>query len=137
MRPNASLPRRFAFGVLALLLISVVTWVAFEATLRLAGPYLPDNVSTALLSRYTTDPDGMYWMDSDTGFRIMRPNQKLRNYWAGHAWDHQTDAWGFRNPPQKSKEILLLGDSLVYGHGVDEPDSFAGLLRDQYGNCGC
>lgn len=134
MRSNGFLPRRFAFGAIALLLISLVTLVALEVTLHIAAPYLPDNISTVLLSRYTTEPDGMYWMDPETGFRMMRPNQQMRAHWAGHTWNHETDAWGFRNPPRKSKEILLLGDSLVYGHGVDEPGSFAGLLRDQYGH---
>jgi lysophospholipase L1-like esterase len=47
-----------------------------------------------------------------------------------------TDAYGFRVPEggvpgddAKAEAILLLGDSVGFGAGVDEPQTFAGLLR--------
>src|SRR5215467_7764816 len=36
-------------------------------------------------------------------------------------WHHKTDAMGFRNPADRTQaSIVLLGDSMVYGHGVEE-----------------
>ncbi|MCG8554418.1 MAG: hypothetical protein MJD61_03890 [Proteobacteria bacterium] len=124
--------RRIAYLTLLGSSLIVLSLGVLEFTLFLIAPLLPNNISTALLSRYTTDPDGMYRIDYPTGYRIMRPNQTIRAFWAGNSWQHATDPWGFRNPPDSKKEIILLGDSMVYGHGVDELDTFSGILRHEY-----
>jgi hypothetical protein len=75
----------------------------------------------------------MYFEDS-TGMFFMHPSQRIRAYFNGYAWDHETDARGFRNPSGRRVDgTLLLGDSLIYGHGVDEAESVAGHLEARYG----
>jgi lysophospholipase L1-like esterase len=36
---------------------------------------------------------------------------------------------GYRYPEAASEQILILGDSVAFGPGVEEPDTFVGLLR--------
>jgi hypothetical protein len=59
----------------------------------------------------------------------MWPHADLDNYWNGYRWRHRTDARGFRNPPGAATDVLVLGDSLVYGHGVEEEQTFVAALR--------
>ena len=41
-------------------------------------------------------------------------------YYNGYTWTHETDRYGFRNSTTlESADIALLGDSNVYGHGVN------------------
>lgn len=41
-------------------------------------------------------------------------------YYYGYKWLHETDSLGFRNPVIPSQaDIMLLGDSFIYGHGVE------------------
>jgi hypothetical protein len=52
-------------------------------------------------------------------------------YFQGYSWHHQTDAMGFRNPVTRSSaEVVLLGDSMVYGHGVEETSTIRHHLED-------
>jgi hypothetical protein len=50
----------------------------------------------------------------------------------GLRWRHATDARGFRNPDGVPTQVLLLGDSMIYGHGVEEPATVAGVLRREH-----
>jgi hypothetical protein len=56
-------------------------------------------------------------------------------YYNGFSWKHETDAYGFRNAKTMLvADIVLLGDSNVYGHGLNlnhtighYPGEFTGL----------
>jgi hypothetical protein len=64
----------------------------------------------------------------------MVPRFVTENFWNGYSWRHRTDDLGFRNPPGLAeRSLLLLGDSLIYGHGVAEEHTVAHLLRTEYG----
>ena len=55
-------------------------------------------------------------------------------YYNGFVWNHQTDSNGFRNPePAEQKDVLLLGDSMIYGHGVEETETLSHYLRAEHG----
>ena len=52
----------------------------------------------------------------------MKPNFTRKMHFNGYRWLHKTDWNGFRNPIDRHRaDIVLLGDSMIYGHGVDEP----------------
>lgn len=52
-------------------------------------------------------------------------------YFNGYRWHHQTDWTGFRNPIDRSQaDIVLLGDSMIYGHGVEEVDTVRHQLEE-------
>ena len=62
--------------------------------------------------------------------QISRP----RCHWNGYSWRHRTDAWGGRNPETWSEvDVALLGDSMIYGHGVEEEQTTAHFLRERLG----
>jgi hypothetical protein len=60
----------------------------------------------------------------------MIPSLKTRMYANGYVWEHETDALGFRNRPlHVPAEVMVLGDSIVYGQGVEFPDTFGAQLE--------
>jgi hypothetical protein len=63
----------------------------------------------------------------------MRADHRTRAYSHGYTWTHETDENGFRNPPGVSgSDLLLLGDSIVYGHGVEIDETLAHYLRTDH-----
>ena len=65
---------------------------------------------------------------------IHRPRFTSNCYSAGHSWRHRSDAYGWRNPQTwDSAEVVLLGDSMIYGHGVEENQTLAHFLRESTG----
>jgi len=63
----------------------------------------------------------------------MWPGFETTCYWNGYRWHHSTDDRGFRNPPAVGSDVLLLGDSMIYGHGVEEEVTLAHDLRQRWG----
>jgi len=121
---------RIAAGVApALALLALV-----EVALRVGWRHVPPVLGTALYSVYEDKPGDLYFRDRPSRTMFMWPSFRTRAYWDGYAWEHRTDASGFRNPPDLSDHsLLLLGDSMIYGHGVEEKDTVAHLLRAKHG----
>jgi hypothetical protein len=44
-------------------------------------------------------------------------------YWNGHWWRHDTNADGYRGPMLARADAIFLGDSMVYGHGVEQHET--------------
>jgi hypothetical protein len=64
------------------------------------------------------------------GMEIHRPGLARECRWNGHAWWHRADRFGQRNPETwEEVDVVLLGDSMIYGHGVDEEQTVASYLR--------
>lgn len=105
-----------------------------EIVLHLSPSLFSPKLLNYAFSRYGTFPGAMYYEEPVTGVYFMHRDQEIRASYNGYFWEHQTDGLGFRNPEGlDAKEILLLGDSLVYGHGVEEEDTAAHILREKYG----
>jgi hypothetical protein len=112
----------------------VVALLAAEAVVRVFPKVLPARLRDAAMSRYDALPGGIYQYEGMTGMRFMRPCATVRAYSAGYTWIHQTDERGYRNPPGLADHrVLLLGDSLVYGHGVEGDQTVTHALRTEYG----
>jgi len=102
----------------------------FEVVLRAFPDLLPMRVATAVYSVYGDKPGDIYFRDRPTRANFMWPNFETTAYWNGYRWRHRTDALGFRNPPDlPDRSLVLLGDSMIYGHGVEEEDTVAHFLR--------
>ncbi len=71
---------------------------------------------------------------SENGITLSKPNNSFKVF----GIKSQTDINGFRIPVDnyvyndKKNSILILGDSVVYGVGVKEKDSFIGLSRNNF-----
>ena len=104
-----------------------------ELGLRLLAPKLPPAIGNDTVHCYSTRPGGMYFLDGPSHLRFCYPNDS-RLALANHfAWQHRTDERGLRNPPNCESEVLLLGDSFIYGHGVEESQNLAARLRTDHG----
>jgi hypothetical protein len=103
-----------------------------EALLRALATHLPPNIGNEVVRSYSCERGGIYFRDAPTGLNFCYPNDSRQVIFNGLHWHHQTDDRGFRNPPGSQSNILLLGDSFIYGHGVEESDTAAAVLRRDY-----
>jgi len=118
----------------AVLFSVVVALLLAEAAVRLFPGLLNERLQHAAFSKYDTLPGGIFQFEGITRARFMRADFPTRAFSHGLFWSHRTDENGFRNPPGLSdREVLLLGDSLVYGHGVDGENTVGALLRSRHG----
>jgi hypothetical protein len=116
-----------------LVLVTLISLVTLEILLRVTAPYLGADVCTALFRTYSNDKGGIYYCEPLSKCYFTLPNDHRRAAYNGHQWLHETDERGFRNPPGTAHEILIFGDSFIYGHGVEEPETAAALLRAGHG----
>jgi len=118
-----------------LLLIFLGTFCAvliIEVTLRLRPQIIGQEFANGLLTRYRHGDEGIYYHGETCEglyFNLMKPNFTATAYYNGYSWQHQTDQYGFRNPPEHfPADMLLLGDSFIYGHGVDYEETVGYFL---------
>ncbi len=122
--------RRIALRCAAVLLGLLTGLLAAEAALLGFGSRLDLPLQTLAFCRYDTLPGGMYVHEPTTRMHFMRANHSIRTFSHGYWWHHATDGLGYRNPPDlERRDVLLLGDSLIYGHGVEEHQTVSHFLR--------
>ena len=115
------------------MVVLLISWGMLEGLLRLTAPYLGPEVCNELVRSYSNEPGGMYFYEPRSRLNFPYPNDHRKAAVNGHQWLHETDKRGFRNPPGSGHEILVFGDSFIYGHGVNEPDTAVAQLRQKYG----
>ncbi len=122
-------------GKLALVAVSlVVTLVGLEMTLRLWPTLLGHAFANGATSKYTSKPGGIYYYDPTLRMHFMLPNHRATMSYNGYVWRHETDSMGFRNKPlHVPADVMVLGDSVVYGHGVNFEDTLGHLLEQRSG----
>jgi len=106
------------FRVLAVLVGLAAAALILEGILHLAPGILRGQIANAAYSGYHTYKGGIYTDDRVMGSR-MRPLASRAMYWQGYWWDHETNTDGYRGVPATSAEAVFLGDSTIYGHGVE------------------
>jgi hypothetical protein len=112
----------------------LVTLGALEITLRWRPTLLGHAFANGAASKYTVKLGGIYYFDRRLGMNFMLPNHDTTMYYNGYVWRHETDALGFRNKPlHVPADVMLLGDSLVYGHGVDFEHTLGHYLEQRTG----
>lgn len=107
--------------------------LVIEVTLRLRPELIGQEFANGVLSKYRHGEEGIYYLGQTCEglyFNLMKPNFSTTAYYNGYRWQHQTDQWGFRNPPAHTPaSILLSGDSYIYGHGVDYEQTVGYFLQ--------
>ena len=112
--------RRRAQVALALVAL-LVAFAIVEASLRTFVDALPLALANDLASGYNARRSGIYRYQADMDMFLMRPHYEREMFFNGYHWHHRTDWMGFRNPEdRRSADVVLLGDSMVYGHGLEE-----------------
>ena len=84
-------------------------------------------------------PKGMYVSDPVVGYRLA-PNYVGEVATPFFQYQVRTSSEGFRGPefaPLPSKKVVaLFGDSYTFGQGVEEADSFAGIMAKELAPAG-
>jgi hypothetical protein len=93
-----------------------------EGILRVFPEAAGKDYANGMLSRYSPYPDGVYWRwpGDRSVVNLMKPDYTTTMYGNGYRWTHQTDRRGFRNAVSRDRvDVILLGDSMIYGQGVE------------------
>ncbi len=129
--------RRARALLLRLLLVAgscLLVLGGLEATLRARPTLLGVAFANGALSRYSTRAGGIYYHDANLRMNFMIPSHTALMYANGYVWHHRTDALGFRNDALRvPADVVVLGDSLVYGQGVEVEDTVAVQLERETG----
>lgn len=124
-----------ALAPVLLMVFSVgLTLAAMEIVLRSWPLLLGDTFANGVLTRYGSGEGQIYYHDNRLGMPFMIPNYETEMYYNRYVWRHRTDAHGFRNErPSIPADVVLLGDSFIYGHGVNVEDTVAHYLAQATG----
>ena len=132
--PQASRLRHYVTAAFLSLTSGVVMLGMVEVALHLRPTLLGQDFANGALSRYGTGPRGIYYYDQHLHMNFMIPNHSTTMYYNGFVWTHRTDSLGFRNRPLAvPSDVVLLGDSFIYGHGVEFDSTVGALLAEQTG----
>src|SRR5262245_21258468 len=109
--------RRPLFALQVGLLLTAAAVGGVESALRLAPGLVHGQAANAAFSAYHCGPGGIYEKDAHLG-HALRPGAACDTYWNGHWWRHECNHAGYRGPDVGRADVVFLGDSMVYGHGV-------------------
>ena len=119
----------FAMGVSVIL-----CFLTLELVFRNYIHLLPQPIANEVGTGYSEWGRGIDFKDHDTRTFRMRPEYSREMYFNGYRWFHQTDSRGFRNDIEyTSANIVLIGDSMIYGHGVESDFTVASNLEQLTG----
>lgn len=114
------------------LLFSVFLALALlaEISLRYGHDVLPLSLKNILSSKYNKRPDGIYYRDSRWCINILKPNVNQMVVYNDYRWQHRTNAIGIRDDQNITQaNIVALGDSFIYGHGLSAKDTLCQQLE--------
>ena len=113
------------------IMVLILSLTFLEFYMRYFPHTLPYALGNHIASGYQTGIYGIYREKPEMKMHLMRPNYKRMMYFNGYYWHHETDAMGFRNPVDRSSaNVVLLGDSMIYGHGVEETSTVRHYLEN-------
>ena len=125
--------RQWIFQTITALLTLAIIITFVGLLLRVRPTLFGHQLGNYVYSRYGTGPGEIYFHEPALGMNLMWPGFATRAYYNGWFWEHRTDPLGFRNPPDREADVLLLGDSLIYGHGAELEEGVSEVLHDHYG----
>ena len=107
-----------------------------EALLLLEVVRLPESAARYVFGYYEPSQPRRYVHTRITplGVGLHRPGFVGSCYFEGYAWRHESDAFGWRNPETwDTAAAVVLGDSMIYGHGVEEEQTTTHFMRELSG----
>ncbi len=115
---------------------AALTLVGFEALLVFRALPLGEGPSRYVYGCYEPSQPRRYIHAKlrQLKVRIHRPDFEADCYFQGYSWRHRSDGFGWRNPETwAAADVVVLGDSIVYGHGVEEEQTATHFLRGLLG----
>jgi hypothetical protein len=122
---------RLLAGFCLALASTVFTLTLLEEVLRGIGiDHLPGVWANEIGTGYLDAGDGIYRFDPALNMERMRPHYDRDMFFNEYHWHHSGDWMGFRNPTdRRCVDIALIGDSMVYGHALEEPQTIRSDLE--------
>jgi hypothetical protein len=131
--------RRPLLALTFVLLLAAATVLSAEALVRLRPGILKGRVATFTLDGYHSERDGIYRPHPQLG-RALRPGFARALFWNGHWWRHRANEDGYRGEVAGPGGAAFLGDSMVYGHGLEDaqtlPSRFGAITGRPAANLG-
>jgi hypothetical protein len=124
--------RRLLYTSFFVLLMASACVVPLELLLRLAPQRLGGRIASVACTGYHWYAGGIYRLDPQRG-PVQRPDFSRAMYWNGHVWRHETNHDAYRGPALARADAVFLGDSMVYGHGVEERDALPARFQERTG----
>ncbi|HVU05829.1 MAG TPA: SGNH/GDSL hydrolase family protein [Polyangiaceae bacterium] len=136
--PLDETPLGIRLGLTALLVVLsvLVAIVVFEIVVRIPGVPIPRDLSTHLFQCYGPEDESsrVAFGSPELDMGLLKPDFDAGCGYNGYRWHHHTDHYGFRNPETWERtDVVLLGDSMIYGHGVEETQTAAHFMRERLG----
>ena len=103
-----------------------------ELLLRLAPGVIGGRPASVAYTGYHWYAGGIYRLDLHRG-PVQKPGFRREMYWNGHWWHHETNRDGYRGPALARADAVFLGDSMVYGHGVEQRDTLSSRFDERTG----
>jgi hypothetical protein len=103
-----------------------------ELLLRLEPSVIGGQAASVACTGYHWYAGGIYRLDLHRG-PVQKPDCRREMYWNGHWWHHRTNRDGYRGPALERAAAVFLGDSMVYGHGVEEQDTLPSRFQERTG----
>jgi hypothetical protein len=119
---------RVVYGLL--LAASLTLWL--ELALRGSPSVLSGPIANVAFGGYHWHRGGIYDLDEHRG-PVLRPSVSRLMYWNGRWWRHQTNEDGYRGPQLARAAAVFLGDSMIYGHGVEDGETLAAAFARDTG----
>lgn len=104
-------------GVLGTCIIAASV-ASIELLLRMKPGLARGEAGNACFAAYNRSTHGIFLRDMEMGHR-MKPGQRRAIYGNGYWWTHEANASGYRGQELDRADVVFLGDSMVYGHGVE------------------
>lgn len=126
--------KRPLHAALFLLFLPLASAALLELCLRHLPPSLLGvDLASMVQTPYRFASDGIYAWDAH-GLRRLRPRLRRPCRFLGHAWLHETNGDGWRDDEGALASTgLVMGDSMVYGHGVERGDTLEARLEKATG----
>ena len=115
------------------LVFTALPIACIEILLRLAIIPLPEVATQYVFGCYEPTQPRRYihTVVTPLALSLHRPGFSGTCFFQGYWWHHQSDAFGWRNPETwDAADAVVLGDSMVYGHGVEESQTATHFMRE-------
>lgn len=123
---------RFLYATYYLMLMAATCAAGLELLLFVKPDVIGGRVASVAYSGYHWYKRGIYRLDPHRG-PVLRNETHRAMYWNGHRWHHDTNAAGYRGPDLARADAVFLGDSMVYGHGVEQEDTLPSRFERRTG----
>jgi hypothetical protein len=124
--------RNVLFAYVYVLVLLAALALTFEAALYLRPALLRGRLANIAYNGYHWQAGGVYELDAHRG-PVLRPHVRRTMYWNGYWWRHESGQAGWRGPDASRADAVFLGDSMIYGHGVEEAQTLAARFAARTG----